>query len=552
MIVNRAAAEFIVQHAGSPAGQACLQIFFPHLSELVVEELIDRGGYVLVKARTRGRPISCPGCGQPSTRLHGHYRRLLQDLPVGGRQVLIDLTVRRLKCRNVACRIRTFAEPINGLAGRHARNTRLLRRMLERLALALAGRAASRLLNMLGVMVSRDTLIRLIRALPDPEFAQVTVLGVDDWAKRRGHSYATILIDMETGRAIDVLDDRQADTLATWLREHPGVHIICRDRAGAYAEGARTGAPEATQIADRWHLWNNLCQAVEITVRTNRADLRKSAPEPQPEPGPMSTAPTGQEPTSLPEPRTAVRTRERHAAVHELVEQGWTIAAISQHLGLNRTTVRKFRNATTAEELINGPRSSRPRSFEEFIPYLRQRVADDQVVNAAQLYAELRALGYRGSRRTVRRYVEPLRAGHTVLPLPPPAPTVREVTRWITSHPDHLTADDKTKLDQILERSPRLAALSGHVTAFAQMMTDRTGNNDLKSWLAAVEADDIPQLHSFAKGIDRDLDAVINGLTLPHSSGAVEGNVTRVKAIKRSRYGRANFDLLRKIILCSY
>jgi transposase len=545
-----------VQHAGHPAGEACLQVFFPHLTGLVVEKLVDRGGYVLVKARTSGMPVDCPGCGRPSARLHGHYRRLLQDLPAGGRQVLVDLTVRRLKCGNLACQVRTFAEPISGLADRHARSTRLLRRMLEHLALALAGRAASRLLSMLGVVVSRDTLIRLIRALPDPEFDQVTVLGVDDWAKRRGHSYATILIDMETGRAIDVLDDRQADTLATWLREHPGVRIVCRDRAGAYAEGASTGAPQATQVADRWHLWNNLCRAVEITVRAHRADLREPTPEPQAtpqhEPDPTPTAPTPQEHASQPEPHTAARTRERHAAIHELLEQGWTIAAISQHLNLNRTTVRKFRNATTAEELINGPRVGRARSFEEFIPYLRQRVTEDQLVNAAQLYAELRALGYRGSRRTVRRYVEPLRAGHTVQRLPPPAPTVREVTRWITSHPDHLTTDDTTKLHQILERSPRLASLSGHVTAFAQMMINRTGSEHLKSWLAAVEADDIAQLHSFAKGIDRDLDAVINGLTLPHSSGAVEGNVTRIKALKRSRYGRANFDLLRKIILCSY
>ncbi|MFF5109545.1 ISL3 family transposase [Streptosporangium sp. NPDC000509] len=512
-----------------------------------MEELVDRSGYVLIQARTGGAPALCPGCRAPSTRLHGHYRRLLQDLPTGGRQILINLTVRRLKCGNPTCQIRTFAEPISSLARRHARNTSLLRRMLERFALALAGRAATRLLGLLGVTVSRDTLIRLIRALPDPEIGQVTVLGVDDWAKRRGHSYATLLVNMETGRPIDVLDDRQADTFAAWLREHPGIEVICRDRAGAYAEGSRTGAPDAIEVADRWHLWNNLCKATEAAVRTHRSDL----PEPEPEPVPRPAAPAVIEPKARPESHTAARTRERHAIVRELAERGMTISAISQRLGLDRKTVRKFVSAATAEHLINGPRS-RTRSFEEFVPYLRQRVTEDEIINAAQLYAELRERGYRGSRRTVRRYLEPLRAAVTTPDLPPPPPTVRETTRWITSHPDHLTNDENTRLKAVLARSPHLSALARHVTAFAQMMSERSGQTDLKAWLAAVDADDIPQLHSFARGIERDLDAVTNGLSLPYSSGAVEGNVTRVKALKRSRYGRANLDLLRKIILCSH
>lgn len=185
------------------------------------------------------------------------------------------------------------------------------------------------------------------------------------------------------------------------------------------------------------------------------------------------------------------------------------------------------------------------------MPYLQQRIRQDGITNAAQLFTELRRQGYRGSRRTVRRYLEPLRAA-TVTPALPPAPlTVGQVTRWITSHPDHLTDEDKTTLNALLQRRPGLTALSEHVTAFAEMMTSRTGTSELKPWLAAVHADAIPALKSFARGIERDLDAVTNGLSLPYSSGPVEGNVTRVKALKRSHYGRAGLDLLRKIILCS-
>ena len=209
-----------------------------------MDEVTDQGDYVLVAAHTQGAAAACRGCGISSSRVHGHYRRLLHDLPAGGRPVLIALTVRRLACQNPACRMRTFAEPVPGLTQRYARRTMLLRRLLELMALALAGRAASRLLALLGVGACRDTLIQLVRALPDPGIGQVTVLGVDDFSKRRGHSYATLMINMDTRKPIDVLDDRQAATLTDWLREHPGVQVVCRDRAWrllARGQGRRTG-----------------------------------------------------------------------------------------------------------------------------------------------------------------------------------------------------------------------------------------------------------------------------------------------------------------------
>jgi transposase len=319
---------------------------------------------------------------------------------------------------------------------------------------------------------------------------------------------------------------------------------VCRDRAGAYAEGARDGAPEAIQCADRWHLWKNLCDAVQDTVRDQRADLAEPEPGPTAEPE-LQTGPAL--PAPPPETRTAVRTRERHTAVHSLVADGWTVSAISRQLRLDRKTVRKFRDAATAEQLINGPRlCSKP--LDRFGSYLHQRW-NEGVCDAAVLYAEIIARGYQGSTRSVRRYLQPLRAALAATPPPEPPPKVREVTRWITSHPDHLTDEQATKLNDITTRSRPLGALAERVTAFAQMMTARTGAQDLNEWITAAQDSGLPHLASFARGLRRDQDAVTNGLTLPHSSGAVEGNVTRIKALKRQMYGRANLDLLRKRIL---
>jgi len=542
-----------VQHSLAGEEACCLGVFFPYLADLQVDKVEDLGNGVLITARSRAGDAPCHGCGLSSARVNSRYRRRLHDLAAGGRAVMIDLEVRRFFCGNPGCKLRTFAEQVPAVTRRHQRRTPLLGSLLEAVALALAGRAGSRLAGALGIEVSRSTLIRLIRALPDPRIGQVTVLGVDDFAKRRGQSYATILIDMDTHRPIDVLEDRQAGTLAQWLKEHPGVQVICRDRAGAYAEGSREGAPDAIQVADRFHLWQNLCDAVEKTVISCRADL----PEPVPGPGGPESAGTGSSvpaeatgPATVREPagRLAVRARERHAAVHDLLAQGRTHSQICKILGLSPKTVRKFMRAATAEQVITGavPRSSR---LDRFAPYLQERW-NQGCTDAAQLHAEIQALGYRGSVRSARRYLQPLRAALTAPVLPPPPPTVREVTRWITSHPGHLTDDETAQLGQVKARSIQLSAAAGHVTAFAEMMARRHGEH-LPGWLAAVDLDDLSHLHSFARGIRRDQAAVTNGLTLDHSSGPVEGNVCRVKALKRQMFGRANLDLLRKRILLS-
>ncbi|MFF0146967.1 transposase [Amycolatopsis sulphurea] len=240
------------------------------------------------------------------------------------------------------------------------------------------------------------------------------------------------------------------------------------------------------------------------------------------------------------------RTRERYAAVQELRHQGESLSAICRILSLDRKTVRRFAGATTVDELL-GKAIGRSDLLEPFKPYLHQRWGEG-ITDAAQLTKEITVRGYRGSNQTVRRYLHPFRELLTPPPAPPTVPKVRQVTGWLLRHPEDLDADEHRQLADIRSRSPHLDRLAEHIKAFATMMVHRQGE-DLDTWLFTVEADDQPDLRSFAIGIRRDHDAVTAGLTLLYSSGKVEGNVNRLKAIKRQMYGRAKLDLLRKRVI---
>ncbi|MEU2036958.1 ISL3 family transposase [Nocardia amamiensis] len=464
------------------------------------------------------------------------------------------LTVRRFFCRNMSCRCRTFVEQVAGLTERRRRRSAGLLRTLTKIGLALAGRPGARLARTLAIEVSRTTLLRLVRAVPEPPITTPRILGVDDFALRRGSVYATILVDMDTHRPIDVLPDRSAKTLATWLNAHPGVEIICRDRGGTYADGARTGAPQAIQVADLWHLWHNLAEAVEKTVQSHRRCLQAvpddaSTDSPsariseQPEPA-EEMAPELDKP--VPEQRLVTRLRERHAAVHRLRAEGLSLNAIGRELGVCFRTVQRYAAAATPDELLTKT-MDRDSSLDPFKPYLHQRY-NQGCTNATILHTELHPLGWRGSLRTVQRYLRRIPAQQKA---PAPRPVVlkpRHITRWIMTDPANLDADAATRLEAVLARCPELNATARHVNSFADMMCGLHGDR-LPAWIEAVQADALPALHSLARGFTRDQAAVTAGLTLPWSSGPVEGQVNRVKHLKRSMFGRAELDLLRRRIL---
>ena len=556
----------------SRQGEELLFMLFPHLAGLRVERVEDAGEAVLIWACCRAAQARCPACGSVSSRVHGGYARVVADGAAGGRPVLIVLAVRRFRCPDPSCAKVTFAEQIEGLTIRYRRRSVPLLGMLAGFGLELAGRAAARLAGALGVPVHSSTVLRLVMALPDPPPADAPrVTGVDDFALRKGRVYGTVVADAESGDVVDLLPDREAATLEAWLKAHPGAEVICRDRAGAYADGAAAGAPGAIQVADRWHLWHNLGEYAEKAVVAHRGCLTGAADQPvagrdeppgqqqPPQDGPAAAPPA--EPDGLRdvcgrERALVPRTRERHAAVHELLQAGYSAREAARILGLSRNTVNRFAREPDAARLLVKA-TSRESKLDPFKPYINRRW-NEGIASAAALHAELAAQGWPGSVQAVERYVRQFRTadgrtrtGRTsrLAPAAPPVPKTRQITSWLLSRPGRLGPADQAKLAAIKASCPHLEALASHIRDFAEMMTHRQGLLALEDWLTRVEADDQPQLHSFANGIRRDQEAVTAGLALPYSSAAMEGNVNKIKMIKRQMYGRAGFALLRKRVL---
>ncbi|MEU6019328.1 transposase [Streptomyces sp. NPDC047515] len=385
------------------------------------------------------------------------------------------------------------------------------------------------------------TLLRRVVALPDPLFSTPRVLGVDDFATRRGQSYSTVLTCGETHRVVDVLPTRTAGPLAAWLTAHPGVEIICRDRAGAYAEGARLGVHDTLQVADRFHLWQGLGRAVETCVAAHRECLRTPMSDeppssiPQAAPAPLRPEPAG---------RRAQRKKAAHALVHELLAQGRSRRAIARHLGWGLNTVLRYASAARWQDTLRDNRP-RPSRLDPHKPHLDQRFTEG-CTSVTLLQRELVAQGAPVTYGMVRAYFATLRA---VPPdAPPPPPSVRKVTGWLTRHPISLSEEDRAGLKDVLARCPELDTVAGHIRDFGEILTDRLGVI-LPAWIDAVDASQLPGLTGFALHLHRDFDAVTAGLTLDWSSGATEGAVNRIKMLKRQMFGRAGFTPLRKRVL---
>ncbi|MEU5324611.1 ISL3 family transposase [Streptomyces sp. NPDC021056] len=528
------------------------ELLFPSVSGIAVVAVHTDGEAIRIEARCTPTGAACPDCFRWTEQVHSSYLRFPADLPSAGRRAELALRVRRFLCATTECGRRTFVEQVPGLTRRHGRVTERLRQTMCAIGLALAGRAGARLAQVMGIATSRTTLLRRVMDLPDPAATQPRAVGVDDFALRRGHIYGTVVIDAETHQVLDLLPERDAATLAPWLAAHPGIEVICRDRAGAYAEAASTAAPQALQVADRFHLWQNLASAVEKTVAGHRSclrDLPLPAREPEPAWERSAEAPGRDDEPDEPTGKFADRARAHHALVHELLGKGMSLRGIAHHLGWGRHTVQRYARAARWQDMVKGRKRQLPSKLDPFKPYLAQRWTETGgKAKILDLHREITARGFRGHYSLVRDWIRrdlPQQEGFTPAPLPP---SVRQVTGWITRHPATLTEEENLHRKAVLDRCPELASAAELTSSFAEMLTTLSGTR-LSEWISEATNANLPGISSFAVGLNSDFDAVTAGLTTDWNSGPVEGAVNRIKMLKRQMFGRAGFQLLRKRVL---
>lgn len=532
-------------------------LFFPHVAGVRVERLWRDGTTLHLYVAATRRWARCPLCQRRSRDQHSHYTRTVADLPCTGERVILHLRVRRFRCRVRWCRRRIFAERLPDLVVPFARRTTRLSAHLLRTALALGGEGGAVHATAEGAPVSARTLLRLIRAAPLPAVGSVRVLGIDDWARRKGRSYGTILVDLETHTVIDLLPDRTAETLAAWLRQHPDIEVVSRDRAGAYADGIRQGAPQALQVADRFHLHKNVTDALERYLTRKHTALRQAA-DVQPA-GVTATNPAPAAPPVPPaSPAQAERRGARLARYEEVVAlraRGASIATIAARVGIGQRTVQRWLQAGHFPERRR--RSERPGQAAPFADYLRARWAEG-CHNATQLYRELRAHGYTGCYGSVAALVAPWRGtryryrGRVTQRRPAATEscpyTPRQVCWLLLKAPDALTADEAAYLTRLYHTCPQVALAEALVEEFGTVLREHDVDG-LYTWLRRAQKSGIKELQGVARSVWLDRDAVEAAVRYDWSNGPVEGKVNKLKTTKRAQYGRATFDLLRRRVL---
>ncbi len=501
-----------------------LAALFPHWRGLRITHICAAHDRLTLAAQTTCRTARCPRCHRPSPAVHSRYQRRVADLPCDGRAVTLVIYARRFFCRAPDCPQRTFAERLTTLVAPGARRSHALAAALTRIGMALGGKAGSRLADHLGMPTSDDVLLRLVRATPLPMAAPPAILGVDDWAWKKGRRYGTILCDLGRHCAVELLPERSADSVAAWLSASPGVTVIARDRGDLYADGATRGAPDARQIADRFHLIKNLGEALDRFLQHKRALIKQVAAPARP----ILALPRGQpwqerqEEDSLRRHAAILARYERVVALHA---KGAEIADIARAVGISRTTVYRYlRLGGPPERKQPRPRRRQHRVLDPYKPYLLQRW-EEGCHTATRLWREIRGMGYCSSYANVVRFLATLRLPvgqrpsiHRERGTSDPTPTPRQVTMLFLQRPERLSAEQQALIIRLCEADEAISAAHALTCDFALIARERQGER-LDAWIAEAIAADIPDLRRFALGLLPDKEAIRAGLTEEWSNG---------------------------------
>jgi transposase len=529
---------------------------------------------------------SCPGCGDRSTRRHGWHKRGLQDLPVQGLVVTVRLRAIRWRCRNADCERRTFTDQLPEIASPRARRTCRVADIVQLLGHGMGGRPGERLMKRLGMPVSDDTILRQLKRRVAARGAptNVRVAGIDDWSWRKGSTYGTIVVDLERREVVDVLADRSAAGTIQWLGQHPEVEIISRDRCGLYAQGAREGAPQARQVADRFHLLQNLREAIEAQLsRADRPTGRALLPPPKDEGESGTTivcSPRDQR--DLAEHRRLTKQAHRRSRqaifdqIHTLREARTSIRDIARETGFGPRSIRKWlKFSAPPDRHAAAPKPCSPAYFQD---YLSRRWAEG-CVRGRTLLHEIKLRGYTGSFSHLERLLAKWRSARgskaakgakDVTPQPPSpllsampttAAAIRAVdpaTGWLISPivaaslcikpRGLLTPGQAAKVDALKSASPDFTAMRGLAMRFRGILRSKD-IRELDAWLNDAQQSGIYAMQRFGRTLRRDIDAVRNALVECWSNGQTEGQINRLKTLKRAMYGREGTELLRARML---
>ena len=496
---------------------------------LIVESVAEKEGVIVVLARAGASERACPLCGRLSSRIHSRYVRTASDLPYAGKRVELRLVARRFVCTAPLCSRRIFAERFeDDVVGERSRRTSRLEYIVHYLGLVLGGRPAADFAKRLMMPVSNDTLLRVVRrraAVPDDH---LNVIGIDDWAWRRNHRYGTIVCDLERRRIVALLPDRESATVEAWLADHAEIRIISRDRGGGYGEAAAKALPDAIQVADRWHLMENASAAFLDAVRKSMRAIRTAIGATTINPALLTCAEKLQYEGYL-------RREETNAAIMKLSGDGISIKEIVRRTGHSRKLVR---------QVVRGERTDvfrvRQSSLDAHLPLLDE-LWGAGCRNGAELWRRLQAKGFRGSLRVVSEWATRRRRAerasdqqlHKV-------PSARTIARLMTTARDHLSKADSVTIAAIEAGAPMLVEARGLTDRFHALIRKRTAS-DLEPWLNDASTSLIASL---ASGITRDRAAVSAAISEPWSNGQTEGQITKLKLVKRQMYGRGKLDLL--------